>query len=410
MNKHVLAVAVGTALLGTGAASAAPFNSFDPRSIAMGGVGVAMGNAATAPFFNPAALSVTDAGDDFTADFPIVGGRIYDPDGLVTGIQDFKDEDLLTKLQNATNNTDRKTYTDLLLTDDDVGFAAVANKPLMGEFGAGIVIGIPSKQYGAAFVASSWASGGGVGTYTEHDQQALQAISTACGNDDPSCATLVSDFNSDSTVDIRGVSLTEIGVSLSREFNMQGMPIALGITPKYVGVITFDYSSAVNEADTGDMQASDYIYETSSFNIDVGAARDFGNGWRAGAVIKNLIPQEYDLVQNGVTQEDTVKLNPQARVGASYEQGWFTVGADLDLTENEAVGFEDNTRYLALGAEMNAADWAQLRVGYRADLVNSDRSVVSAGFGLSPFGMHFDLGVAANSSELGAAAQLGFRF
>lgn len=56
---------VSALCLSSSVAFALPFNSFDPRSMAMGGAGVAVGSAGTAPFFNPALLAVTKDEDDF---------------------------------------------------------------------------------------------------------------------------------------------------------------------------------------------------------------------------------------------------------------------------------------------------------------------------------------------------------
>jgi hypothetical protein len=130
-------------------------------------------------------------------------------------------------------------------------------------------------------------------------------------------------------------------------------------------------------------------------------------------VIKNIISQDYEAknIIDGEQSDTVVSLKPQARAGVSHSTDWSTVAVDIDVTENEALdGVGDKSRYVAIGAELNAFDWAQIRLGYRADTVNSDRNVVSAGIGISPFGVHLDLAVAGNGDEVGAALQLGFRF
>ena len=65
---------------------------------------------------------------------------------------------------------------------------------------------------------------------------------------------------------------------------------------------------------------------------------------------------------------------------------------------------------IALGGELNAFGWAQIRAGYRVDMVDSARNITSLGLGLSPFGVHVDLAVAGNANEVGASFQLGFRY
>ena len=60
----------------------APFYSFDPRSLAMGGTGVASGDLTNASFHNPALLAAAQDSDDFS--FTLSGGaRAGDPNDLV---------------------------------------------------------------------------------------------------------------------------------------------------------------------------------------------------------------------------------------------------------------------------------------------------------------------------------------
>jgi len=136
-------------------------------------------------------------------------------------------------------------------------------------------------------------------------------------------------------------------------------------------------------------------------------------------VIKNIIPHTYGFksiapgAASGSTQFTTGELNlkPQARVGASHTNSWSTVAMDLDLTSNAPAGLEKKSQYVSLGAELNAWDWAQLRLGYRANIKDSNRNVPSLGIGLSPFGvMHLDVAVAKSSKEIGASARLAFTF
>ncbi|NOR52455.1 MAG: hypothetical protein GQ470_07540, partial [Gammaproteobacteria bacterium] len=122
------------------------------------------------------------------------------------------------------------------------------------------------------------------------------------------------------------------------------------------------------------------------------------------------IADSYDYLDTSGNVKGAIEINPMIRLGASHQGNWHTLVADLDLTENDPVNGEDGTQYASFGAEFNAFRIMQLRVGYRADLINSDRSTVSAGVGLSPLGLHVDVAVAASDSEVGAAAQFGFRF
>ena len=138
--------------------------------------------------------------------------------------------------------------------------------------------------------------------------------------------------------------------------------------------------------------------------------KEFANGLYAGLVAKNLIKQDYDTVElNGVRH--TIALRPQLRAGLGYDGGWYRLGLDVDLTKNKPLTFENASRYVAIGGELSAWGWAQLRAGYRFDTENSDRSVASVGIGLSPFKvLHLDLAVAGNSNEIGVSTQLALTF
>jgi hypothetical protein len=229
--------------------------------------------------------------------------------------------------------------------------------------------------------------------------------------------TGISKFNStnlQSSVDIRGVALSEVGIALSREFTLADSAWGLGITPKMVNATLIDYTADVNNGDTGNATDSDYTAKYSSFNFDLGLAKDHENGWRSGFVIKNVIPQSYDFKRiatgapagSAQITTGTLKLNPQARVGVSHANSWSTVAMDLDLTANDPAGFENKSQYLALGGELNAWGWAQLRAGYRANLKDNARNVTSVGVGLGPL----DVTVAGSGNEVGASVALGFTF
>ena len=70
MNKHVLLMSLAALMCNMQNAHAAAFGTFDPRSMAMGGAGVASGTSANANFFNPALLAAARTDEDFSLEFP----------------------------------------------------------------------------------------------------------------------------------------------------------------------------------------------------------------------------------------------------------------------------------------------------------------------------------------------------
>ncbi len=472
-QKSLQVLMASTLLATTSVALALPFNSFDPRSMGMGGAGVAVGDSSTAPFFNPALLTITHEDDLFSVDFPIFGARVYDPDDFETSLDDFQNGNYVDNMDLAINGFSPSTATSAQInaissstSTLSTQFATLSDKPIQGELGAGLVVGVPSKDIGVAFYANGWGALGGTIKY--NDDALLQsfiattdsvasAIQNSCGGtivNTPACSaallaslpadtnpnplittnqfftidattptpTVTSSFDSNSltsSVNIRGVVLSEVGIALSTQLGNGNSAWGLGITPKVVRATLIDYSADVNTGSTNNIDGDDYSAKYTGVNFDIGLAKDYANGWRTGFVVKNVLPRSYDfksiapgaLPGSAQLTTGTLKLKAQARVGASFSNDWSTVALDVDLTNNDPAGFEDPSKYVALGAELDAWGWAQLRLGYRADVKNSDRNVASAGIGLSPFGVvHIDLAATGSANEAGASARLAFTF
>src|SRR5690554_5460473 len=236
----------------------------------------------------------------------------------------------------------------------------------------------------------------------------------------------------ESTVELVAVAIVDVGVSFAREFDFGGHAVAIGITPKIQKISTFHYGDEVDgfdDIETDDVK--DYQKDYTDFNLDIGASYRFGadNNWMAGAVVKNILGGSYDYANTLVTPKDDngspngtpyylpggkVKLNPQVRGGIAYHSKWFNAAFDLDLIKNKAVAYEAETQYASLGVELDVFRTLQLRAGYRTNLVSGGTDVDTAGFGLSPFGVHIDVAAMANPSdylrEAGAVMDLGFYF
>lgn len=418
MRKKLLAVGLPLLAVMAGNAGAVSFGTFDPRSMAMGGAGVAAGTSANAGFFNPALLAAGRKGEDFSLEFPIVGMRIADRDDMLSSLDDFQSANHIDNFSSAVDQWNAATTPgELSVAKDAVvttgralvnGFGTLSNKALQGELNAGAVIGVPSQRFGASLIVSSRAVGGALLDITQSDIGNVNRVIDALESNNVSG---VVDGNGKlidptktltSSVQGRGLVMSEAGISLAHEFSVAGAPIALGITPKVVQVNTFDYKVDV---DTADITVDQGEKKYTDFNFDFGALHRYSNGWSTGLVVKNMIPHEYTTLLG-----NKVKVDPQMRLGLAYEWKAVTFATDLDLMENDPAGFDGPTQYLALGAELNAWDFAQLRLGYRHNISDTDTSTAALGLGLSPFGVHLDLAVMGNGDEVGAGAQLGFRF
>lgn len=226
-----------------------------------------------------------------------------------------------------------------------------------------------------------------------------------------------------SNVQIIAVAITEIGLTLSRSFNIAGENIAIGITPKLQTIKTFNFVTTIEDEEIDEEDVTDTEQDFSDFNIDLGAAYQFGadKQWQVGLVARNLLSKEYQTVSNEygstgntLTSETLISLDTQFRGGVSHTTEWTVIAIDIDLMENDPVAFESPTQYASIGAEFDLFDTLQLRAGYRTNLSASDASVASVGLGLSPFGLHLDIAAMANPNdpekEIGAAIEFGLYF
>lgn len=433
-SSHMKLAASAALLMSSSVALAIPFGSFDTRSMAMGGAGVAVGGADAAPLFNPALLSVTKEEDDFALMIPTIGVRVSDPDNLRDSMKAFDDGKYIDKLQTSVDalntaitggnqitiqNAANLVTANLRAVSDQL--VTLSDKPITADVGVATVVAIPSKTLGTAFYANGTATAGGVFQYRDKDTlDNLITLSLSCATDPVINATDCNNLATYKTttmasgLHVKGVQLSEIGFAFSHEFNIMEHNVALGITPKIVKSKLYDVMILANSNTTS---ADDYKAEYSNFNFDLGAAKDYGNGWRTGFVVKNVLPQTLDFKKaptpgtTPVATGEKLSLRPQARIGASHANSWSTVALDVDLTRNDPAGLESATQYIALGGELDAWGWAQLRAGYRVDMVNSARNVTSVGLGIAPFGVvHIDLAYAGNANEFGASIQLGLHF
>lgn len=418
------------------AVMAVPFSFLDPRSMGMGGAGVAVADAASAPLFNPALLSITRYSDDFSLVLPTLGIRAADPDDLNGRVDKFQTGNYVDNLQTAVTALNNAITAGVIgpintaagttaanITTLSTQLGTLMTSPITLDAGAATVVGIPNKKFGIAFYANGAVAAGGAFQYKDAALLADLSTKATClstaadAGQVAACGTLTFDKNTlQSAITMRGVMLAETGFALSREFRINKRNIALGITPKIMQAQLYDVPIGLNSPSLSNFNGNDYRAQYSLLNFDFGMAQNHRNGWRSGLVVKNVIPAFLDFKRAPIAGDtpvatgETLRLIPQTRAGVSYTNRWSAIAMDVDLYRNDPVGLENHTQYVALGGELNGWNWVQVRAGYRADLVNSSRNIVSFGLGFSPFGVHIDLAVAGNAHELGAALQLGFRF
>ena len=365
-------------------ASAVPF-AFEARSMGMGNVGVATADIATAAFANPAMLAFQRQNDDFSL-LVGVGGFLNDNESVINDIDDF---------QSAYDSGNTTEAANILTT--------LNGKVIAPELSAAVAVGFAGETYAMAFSARNDVLG--VGT--------LQGGGAGGSLD-------LFDLSNNFLI-IQGVQTTELGLSFARNFDFNGRKLSVGLTPKIVSVEAIVVRESITTTGTSlsDLVDEDQVKDLGSYStFDLGLAYGLSDNIILGLVGQNIITEDVDFTISG--SPATLSFDSRWRAGASYRNNILTVGVDLDLFENDPIvtggAFSGlKTQRLSLGAEFNAFDFAQLRVGVMKNIASGIPSelgnpfyTVGVGFWL---GFVLDVAIVSGDGDsLGAFVQSGFRF
>lgn len=435
-----------TALTAAAPALAVPFAPFDVRAAGMGGTGVASAQAASAALFNPAMLSAQKEGEHFQ--FVLgAGATAADEDEMLDQVDAFQTTlDGLNQLINVdlsgvtlnvgipyapgTQQYDLLTQVSSSTLTTISQLNAFNNANLIAGLGAGLGFGVPSKTVGVGVFATSTVNVIATPQIAAADTALLADYATALSDGAISAteyaqhsqifseltpgSVTIQDVHPLSTVNGLAVGLAEYGVGFSHRYELaSGAQLSLGIAPKAVTVVTYDYTAGVENFDDADIDQKEKTEET--FDVDIGVVfrASAESPWQFGLAARHLVggdfvtsPNTYvDGNGNLVTMPaQTVSVKPQLRGGVARMTKRSTLALDVDLLENDGIRAGSETRFLGLGAEYDLT-FLQLRAGYRANLADSDVSdVATVGLGLGPV----DIGAMASDSMLGAYLQLGF--
>jgi hypothetical protein len=385
---------------------ALPYSVMDSYSFSMGGTGVASGTRGNAIFYNPALLAASEMPQNYSLHAPVLGARFYDRNKVLEELDKYQYLGLEANFDEALTaySTDVGALQDVADATSSLGqqLLTLAGDPMQREYFGAVVLGIPHQRLGISLTLNTRVVGGAEVNVVQNDLDELQRILTATREVNLSQAEAFRSNDLESRLLGRGLVISEVGLALAQDMDVFGHEISVGVTPKYRQVTSFDYASELNSADFEiDLGEKDH----SAFDVDIGAAKHYGNGWSTGVAIKNLIGQEYNTVRG-----NTIKIGPQVRLGAAHSTPYTRVAVDLDVNESRSTGFDSNSRYIAVGAELNVFDMTRVRIGYRHNMSDTNTSIATFGMGFDVYGAELDLAAGANEDELGYSAQLGFEF
>ena len=427
---------------------AAPFNSLDARSMAMGDVGVASSKPGSAAIFNPALLSENNYEHRISIIFPNIGVEAFASEDGFNAVQNIVDDEYVDQLSDTVSD-----YNSASAAGRQAAAAELANisdnfnkeldqlseEPFNINAGANFAVAIPNKSLGFSVYSNTQAVIETSPFINECDLKLLDdysGLADSLAEGTPPPASTVSSscngntrviFENDdfvdpessfaSEVDIAGVSISELGVALSRQFSIANQDISFGITPKLMTITSYYTRASIEELEDSDYEIEDELQdsekEESDFNIDFGLATSFlpAKELTLGFTLKNILSKSYQTATDSSGERRKFSLKPQARAGIAWQLPLgVTVASDLDLTKNSALFNDQDTRYLGLGAEWNALDILRLRAGLRSNIENNDDQVLTAGIGLNIIAFHLDLAGHFSPNNAGAALQMGVEF
>lgn len=403
MKRTLLASLIGASLCHQ--AFADPVGLQSARRIAMGSTGVASAIPLDASFSNPAmaAMPHQDENDGFALLIPGVsaGGEV-DAE-LIDTIDDIQVQ--IDRFDNAVNSNNLNAARASALGVLN-GLKTIDGESLAVNGNAGLAFMVPSNTLSVGAFVSGSVIANVTADVADNDLKVLETAIKADDISDLDGLTLGDDLESSGNILVLGA--TEAGITLATELQVAEQKVAVGITPKRVGLISYDYTASVSSFDEEDLDAKDYETESSGMTFDVGAATAFGaeNEWRTGLAIRNLRPLDLDTV-SGLT----VAVERQATVGVARSTEWLTLAGDLDLNSIQTLEGGPESQYVSGGAEFDVFDVLQLRGGLRKNLAESGESaLMTLGFGLNLLAVRLDLGVATNSDRTDGGLNLAVAF
>ena len=355
-DRSVRAIAIFLGLVIPAQALALEFVSVGPRSIGMGGAGVAVTTDSLATYWNPAGLAMTQ-----TVDVRIQGsGQVIDRLGIADAIHDlenFKDPFDLAKAQDIANRINRDGATVSIN-----GSAGLYIKGHLGEHAFGINI-------------SDVATGGG------------------------NVSTKVTPTLTDGIMTLRALETRQAAFSYAYAFSDK--MFSIGVTGKFLqgaayrGSMTLTGGNNVSITDNFGKATT-----STAFGIDVGAIYRPSSWLRFGMVAKDINQPTFDDVGGR-----ELKLTPQIRGGVAVNPySSLTLTADVDATSNKTFVPGVKSQVLSLGAEQTIfSEFLSFRLGAFKNMKDAGTPFTpTAGLGLRLFAFRADVGGGYDFREQGA--------
>lgn len=361
LNKPgIFLISLVSALSYSYQANALPFETIDARSAAMGGTGLVT-DARNAAYHNPALLAAVEEDVDAIAILPTYGKSTIDPDDV---------ENQLDRLNTAIKSSDTAEQNDALSKLKDTTYHSTKINS--------VAFIVPSEVIGATAALTN---------YEYHSTRPVVGSTLA-----------------NSTLEHRAMEITEYSVNVGNlmDFSDYGLgEIQVGAGVKMMLFDTYGYTEPLAGASLGYKKSQ--AQNGSAINISLGLVKELGV-WKIGLAGRNLASETIEYGHSNTF----FNIKPQFRAGMAYQSRRAIVEFDIDLTENEKVGFGKATSFAAAGWEYRLFGKTYIRAGLRQNLVGDKNLTGTAGVGIGFWKMHLDFAAMANSDEKAVFADIAF--
>lgn len=341
-------------------ASALPFEVIDARSAAMGGTGLVT-DARNSAYHNPALLASIEEDVDAIAIAPAYGKSTIDPDDV---------ESQLDYLNNAIRVSDTAAQ--------DRAMSKLTDK-----------VYLSSKINSVAFIVPSETVGANASLTNYRYHSARPVVDTTLAG---------------STMQHRSIDMTEYSINVGTLMDLSDMGIGLiqvGGNVKMMLIESYGYSQALAGSNLGFERSQ--VKNGSAINFGFGLVKELGV-WKIGFTGRNLINETIEYGHSNTY----FHIKPQFRAGMAYQSRRAIIEFDIDLTENEKIGFGEPTSYAAAGWEYRILGKTLVRAGLRQNLVGNKNLTGSAGVGIGLWKVNLDFAAMASADEKAVYANIAF--
>jgi hypothetical protein len=414
----------------------------DPRSMAMGGTGVAASTKFNASSHNPALIAFNRGNKpDKIHISASLGTRELHNFNLESDIRNYQNSDVKQKFLDAVGEASSNS------TPDQISLVRTTGAKLKKTL-EDMNLSSYREDETSAFSLLVDTNPVTINFFTRREIREMitiidtdvNIISTTINHFiDPDNVDLpqgVIDEQIEPTVDSTYFEIKEFGATVATtnvyDYNM---PISWGFTPKLIEMNGSHISTKISDYDVANPVEERISTGLLEWNLDVGFAmlltddfleQELGldgfwleGEWVFGMSGMNLFPTDFTPFgagrRNPELPGEKRAIQAQYQLGIAHYRENFMVTMDIELSEHEVFDFEGITRFVSIGGEYYWRDDLHIRAGVRINTVQTegagrDTDTLSAGFLYQPHGLSIEAAVMGNELEVGATFGFGLTF